>query len=180
MSRVRFAAPSAASSQPMNETSPSSSGRRFRKLRIPFSAVCGIVCLLLIALWVRSYRWIDECTLASRLELSSFYGRVDYQTLFPPYSFKHDWHYSCHSAPDYISNWGDSKLKIAMDQLFKFRRPTTSWPGSVPHWFLVLLSATIASAPWVRQLKWRFSLRTLLIAMTLVAVLLGAVVWAVK
>ena len=27
---------------------------KYRKLRIAFSAVCGIVCLLLIALWVRN------------------------------------------------------------------------------------------------------------------------------
>jgi hypothetical protein len=31
----------------------------FRKLRIAFSIVCGIVCLSLIALWVRSYSWCD-------------------------------------------------------------------------------------------------------------------------
>ena len=29
---------------------------KLHKLRITFSAVCGIVCLLLIVLWVRNYR----------------------------------------------------------------------------------------------------------------------------
>ena len=33
---------------------------KYRKLRITFSAVCGLMCLLLIALWVRSYSWMDE------------------------------------------------------------------------------------------------------------------------
>ena len=28
---------------------------KYCKLRIAFSAVCGIICLLLIVLWVRSY-----------------------------------------------------------------------------------------------------------------------------
>src|SRR4051794_14830990 len=32
---------------------------RFRKLRIAFSATCLIACVLLIALWVRSY-WMDD------------------------------------------------------------------------------------------------------------------------
>src|SRR5262245_24453789 len=32
---------------------------RYRKLRIAWSAVCGVVCLLLIVLWVRSYWWAD-------------------------------------------------------------------------------------------------------------------------
>jgi hypothetical protein len=30
---------------------------RFRKLRIAFSVTCGIACVLLIAMWVRSYYW---------------------------------------------------------------------------------------------------------------------------
>src|SRR5438045_559825 len=32
-------------------------GMRFRKLRIAWSVMCGIICVLLIALWMRSYRW---------------------------------------------------------------------------------------------------------------------------
>jgi hypothetical protein len=47
---------------------------KYRKLRIAWSVGCGIVCLLLIALWVRSYWWSDELTLASRLEFISAYG----------------------------------------------------------------------------------------------------------
>ena len=49
-----------------------------------------------------------------------------------------------------------------------------SWSLLVPHWFLVLLFATtgILSIKWSR----RFSLRTLLIATTLIAVGLGIVV----
>jgi hypothetical protein len=34
-------------------------GMRFRKLRIAISAVCGVLCLLLIVLWVRSYTYGD-------------------------------------------------------------------------------------------------------------------------
>jgi hypothetical protein len=49
----------------------------------------------------------------------------------------------------------------------------------IPYWFPVLILAAMAAFPWIRWSK-RFSLRTLLIAMTVVAALLGAVVWAVK
>jgi hypothetical protein len=45
----------------------------------------------------------------------------------------------------------------------------------LPYWFLVGASVAMATASW---LTWRFSLRTLLIATTLVTVLLGLVVWA--
>jgi hypothetical protein len=44
-----------------------------------------------------------------------------------------------------------------------------------PHWYLVLCTIVVGSAPWLRWTK-RFSLRTLLIATTLVAVVLGLVV----
>src|SRR5262245_26932319 len=33
---------------------------KFRKLRIAWSIFCGIACVLLIVLWVRSYTWWDE------------------------------------------------------------------------------------------------------------------------
>ena len=46
----------------------------------------------------------------------------------------------------------------------------------VPHWFFATLAAGLAALPWFQQ-KWKFSLRTLLIATTLVAVVLGLIVW---
>jgi hypothetical protein len=45
---------------------------------------------------------------------------------------------------------------------------------TAPHWFAMLTALAIAATPWLR---WRFSLRTLLIATTLVAVVLGLIVW---
>jgi hypothetical protein len=45
----------------------------------------------------------------------------------------------------------------------------------LPHWFVALLFAALAALPWIRP---TFSLRTLLIATTLIAVLLGLVAWA--
>jgi hypothetical protein len=58
-------------------------------------------------------------------------------------------------------------------QLFFFRLHRR--PVSFPHWALVSLFAIFAAAPWIHWSK-RFSLPTLLIAMTLVAVGLGMVV----
>jgi hypothetical protein len=53
--------------------------RRFRNLRIAFSVTCGIACVLLIALWVRSYWYADDLvitlTKARQLELQSVPGR---------------------------------------------------------------------------------------------------------
>jgi hypothetical protein len=44
-----------------------------------------------------------------------------------------------------------------------------------PHWFAALVFAALAAIPWISR-SWRFSLRTLLIATTLVAVGLGVIV----
>jgi hypothetical protein len=45
----------------------------------------------------------------------------------------------------------------------------------IPIWFLAGLSGVLAATPWIRWIH-RFSLRTLLIATTLVAVGLGLIV----
>jgi hypothetical protein len=48
---------------------------------------------------------------------------------------------------------------------------------AAPHWFLILLCAIVAVTPWTPIVFWsrRFSLRTLLIVTTLVAVVLGLI-----
>jgi hypothetical protein len=46
-----------------------------------------------------------------------------------------------------------------------------------PHWFLLLLFVALAAAPWT---YWRFSVRTLLIATTLLAAVLGFAVYAAR
>ena len=52
-------------------------------------------------------------------------------------------------------------------------------PGTIafrfPYWFAAFILGMIAELPW---LHWRFSLRTLLIATTLAAVVLGLIVRA--
>jgi hypothetical protein len=144
-----------------------------RALRISWTACCVITCFAVVALWVRSYSWSDECTLASRLMLRSAYGCVHYMALFSPYSFEDNWNYSSWSISD-----DRSKLEVAKNNLFRFERQSTR-PGSVPYWLVVLLPATLTVVPWIRQLKWRFSLRTLLIAITLVAGLLGIIAAAI-
>ncbi len=46
----------------------------------------------------------------------------------------------------------------------------------LPHWAVVLALGFVSAIPWIRS---QFSLRTLLIATTLVAVALGLIVYAV-
>src|SRR5436309_31493 len=61
--------------------------RFLRYLRIAFSATCGIACVLLVVLWVRSYWWYDELRykcesdavqpwLGRVIKVASFQGRL--------------------------------------------------------------------------------------------------------
>jgi hypothetical protein len=142
--------------------------RILRLLRIAFSDVCGIVCLLLIALWVRSYTYHDgiwgRISHTEGFHASSHEGRVQFITL---------------------RNLGIIEWRLAIGERIDVGRTPKYIPGleysqsalgvflAIPIWFPVALLGTLAGT---LATKARFSLRTLLIATTLVAVVLGLAV----
>jgi hypothetical protein len=146
---------------------------RFRKLRIAWSVFWGLACALLIGLCVRSYWRMDVggsegggfvsirgtafCCIHSGPQLFQRLPRQFYIDGAPAAYYPDE-------QPEF-SRWQG----IGISEL----RGTVSI--EMQYWFLVLASAAIAAAPWLR---WRFSLRTLLIATTLVAVVLGFVIFA--
>jgi hypothetical protein len=73
-----------------------------------------------------------------------------------------------------IAQWR-AKVAMAMAGPQSIRPHASS--VTVSHWLLLLVTATLAAAPWT---KWRFSLRTLLIATTIIAVGLGIIVWMTR
>jgi hypothetical protein len=156
-----------------------------RKLRIAFSAVCGIVCLFLVVLWVRSYWWrdyayvriISSATQDTYYDASSVQGGVTILAADYPIQPSHSRLRAGKTRPS-ASRWPTGLTPqfsamgfAALRDGVRMRRYLT-----VPHWFLVSLIGSLAVGPWIRQLHWRFSLRTLLIATTLVAVVLGLAV----
>ena len=141
-----------------------------RKLRIAWSVGCGIHCLLLIALWVRSYNVRD---VLSRLKVSgdvkhftalrSNWGRIDL-VHFPTTNELgrvaiHDWKLSRHTPEPQVEAY-----------TFEFTKTVMSFRA--PYYFIVSIVAVVGAIPWVR---WRFRLRTLLIVTTLIAVGLGII-----
>lgn len=86
--------------------------------------------------------------------------------------------YSEPLTPEFKSYWqdfaGDSSL-IG----FGLARFTSHTAILVPHWFQVVVFVLIAAVPWSPWSR-RFSLRTLLIATTLLAVVLGLAVWSAR
>jgi hypothetical protein len=149
---------------------------RFRKLRIAWSAVCGILCLLLIVLWVRSfYRYaLIEGPLAPGRALcaSSIPGRFDL-TIYKNQRIQH--HAWTVASFEYYH-----ELIVAIPEYaglgFGLHSDRNSWGFYVPYWCPISVLVAVAAIPWLRTL--RFSLRTLLIVTTLLAVALGVAVWA--
>ena len=150
---------------------------RFRKLRIAWSVFWGLACVLLVALWVRSYfGWKQiKCPVpfTHGLVVDSLHGDVRLSVLWKAHeTVIHQW--SIESVPMHY----DGRLGNALDGPFQL---LLSDAGSLvillPYWFLLLLGILSTGMPWLPWWSKQFTLRTLLIATTLVAVVLGLIVW---
>jgi hypothetical protein len=145
---------------------------KYRKLRIAWSVAWGIACVLLIVLWVRSYTtvefaiWVSSGGRAIGFESELGGAALIYETNS---TFDAGWWYFTDEIP--------SKVNQIEQRPGQFRfGPTTANRTIVfaPIWFLVFGCGIAATFPWF---CYRFSLRTLLVATTLVAAALGLVVW---
>jgi len=149
------------------------SDMKWRKLRIAWSVGCGVLAVLLCVLWVRSY-WTWSylsagITTKQRLGFNSASGSLIAVVHF---------HHPATARPR--SKWEASSVpapKQPAYHRFMVRRLSGGFSIGIPFWFLIPLNIVAAAAPWLR---WRFSLRTLLIVTTLVALLLGLFVWSAR
>ena len=171
-----------------------------RRVRIASAALCLLFCAAFVVLWVRSYRWVDSahCPLPGEsvdsirkrwvrrpdgtrfvpspkmLTMTSFEGRISV--------------YAGEDQPGVSGwfpwGWGMDTYYIGDNQ--RRTRPLPMWQYDAhlygryvlfPHWAPALLFAFLGVPIGVRR-PYRFSLRTLLIASTLVALILGLLVWA--
>jgi hypothetical protein len=155
--------------------------RLIRNLRLAFSAMCGIACLILVVLWVRSYSAL-ESWMGRSLHMQSAHGKLIVFTL--PVSQKAllrkvNPGFNGYSKVPFDQFKPSTELSVAISgsQAFSARYYDVKHICTIPFWTAVLFSAVLPIPSWTKW-KWRFSLRTLLIATTLVAVGLGAVVCA--
>jgi hypothetical protein len=150
-----------------------------RKLRIAWWALCAIAAALLCLMWVRSYWWIDSLdasnTLAheSTFRLASVAGRTTL-TLALNAADDDDALVVYNRVPidpqtRYLEFWR---------VLFRIKFDEGRWLISVPYWLSLLAVAALAVA--VPRLRWRFTLRTLLIAMAALSLLLWIVISALR
>jgi hypothetical protein len=148
---------------------------KYRKLRIAWSVACGILCLLLIVLLVRSCWWQDDLGYAfsdsSVLSFMSLNGSVEVSWYIDPFE----------SLGEEIGTFATStgiedvyqEGEVPTPQ-FNLTLNGDEYSIETPHWLPMLLIALTGALPWFRWSN-RFSLRTLLIGMTVVAVALGLI-----
>jgi hypothetical protein len=124
-------------------------------LKIGWTALCSIACVLLIVLWVRSYSWND--TINSPTRGDHFLASLPLEKVSPP---------------TFVKETGETNLsRIGWGWSFS----ANGFGVLLPHWVFPVLSAIIAAAPWFWPKQ--FTLRALLIAVTLISVLFGLVMW---
>jgi hypothetical protein len=147
------------------------SPRLIRGLRIAWSVVWGIVCVLLVVLWVRSYVTVDRATFQippCSLSAWSINGELTIVTSSNP-GPRELWiaSYPLHESP---VGGGASEYEIALG--FGGGIVQNVAFATIPCWLAVVSTVLSAAISWIR---WSFSLRTLLIATTAVAITLGIV-----
>jgi hypothetical protein len=137
---------------------------RFKKTRIAVSVFCGVLCLLLVGLWVRSYGregmlfHIKHCRLQSSNGILSFtYYHPDYY--YNGSSFQSRTGKMVQRMPKWISSRG---LDLYLSRgLFSLH---------LPYKWLTPIAVIITAIPWMPRPTCRFSLRTLFITITAAAI----------
>jgi hypothetical protein len=155
-----------------------------RRLRIDASVFFAIMMVPLIVLWVRSYWWWDQLynpISPSRLiVIESASGRVILELAKGLPGSPWIWQISQELNGAY---WGGGDQDWEEANRYRgvggFAAYATQYISTyrMLYWFPVLASAALVVFPWIRWTN-RFSLRTMLIATTLVAAALGLMVWA--
>jgi hypothetical protein len=154
---------------------------RFRKLRIAWSVMWGLAAVLLIVLWVRSYRLLDDLNIPLWNQNVISIGTVS-GTFGISRGLAGDPHLEYVTLPtsEYLQSRNSNKMPPISALLGGISTAGWGFEMFIPDWFLLITFVAMGAAPWIRQRSWQFSLRTLLIATTLIAVVLGLIVWLVK
>ena len=132
--------------------------RYLRYLRITWTVFCGLVCVLLIVLWVRSYWWTQVGSLPLTAKWSVYFGSYPGVVGIGvrPQLNGDDWSLVTMDAAEWwlmMQQRGGSRPYSS--RIFGY----FGYGGRgvvLPYWSGVLLAVTLAVAPWIRQLKWRF------------------------
>ncbi len=151
---------------------PPAQPKWLRRLRIGTSAFFGLLTVALCVLWVRSYWWFTagQGQIFDRraFAFQSLDGSVTVTFLRANNSSRMT-SYEAMGFPA-MRQVRDRSLNYT----FRLSSNASALTIQTPFWFPAIASAIFAGAAWI---TFRFSLRTLLIATTLFAIVLGLSVW---
>ena len=155
-----------------------------RWLRIIWTVLCATVAVLLCVLWVRSYKLYENVTanaLGVEVEISSGKGTMLYSIQWSTPRTPEPARYLTYCSHPVLEG-GLYSHKRKFELLYVLNGKAFIYSRSptyviLPNWLIVVVFATSSATPW---LPWRFSLRTLLIAITLGSIVLGLVVWLIR
>ena len=145
-----------------------------RYLRVIWSLVWGILFLLVMMFWVRSYWWNDSGYLkllpTEYVSVHAGDGRMCAWFEHKPIKGWFEWM----SNPIMVHSPPDAENRIPPFDL-------AFWPTFarlyLAHWVLAVGTGSLAVVPWVPR---RFSMRGLLVATTVIATIAGLIGWVDK
>jgi hypothetical protein len=143
----------------------------FRRLLNIASIVCLVLCVAFMGMCVRSYWSTDSID-------GNCFGRYDFVAASGHARFL---------VVAYEQQRGQTALSWRVKQgpveacseattWFSFCVLSNPLTLSIPRWPVILLTGIIAALTWIRA-PWRFTLRSLFIATTFLAVVLGMIAW---
>jgi hypothetical protein len=164
---------------------------RFRRTRVTTlislyvaTGVLALLCILMAILWYSSYSYHSSVMRAGypEFDVASHGGLLIFTRDCTPF-----WK---NNRVFWLTSWTHSPYTFpSVEFSWNFHDPTVN-RIQVPHWMLVMSLATMAlisgATAYLARLFWqndlcaRFSLRTMLIAATLVSVLLGLSAWLLR
>ena len=152
-----------------------------RRLLNIASIVCLVLCVALTGMWVRSYWRDDGLTLGVTDKCGFIAGSMHgIVTLYYVSDIGEEANLSKWYVGSYLPGeafWlPHEEVKSAVAGFRVLSYPNHGIVLAMPHWFLVLLTGTLSAILWTKQ-QWRFTLRSLFIVTTFLAVVLGMIAW---
>jgi hypothetical protein len=153
-----------------------------RRLLNIASIICLGLCVALMGMWVRSFITEDVVSAGTPrfsrcMQLVSSKGRAKIQFYkASPRTAYREWLSMSLTGRPADNGPYDGPAIPAIRELFSFTNSQGTFALVAPYWLFVLLSGFLAM---LFQLRWppRFTLRTLFIATTFIAVVLGMIAW---
>ena len=155
----------------------------FRHWRIQVSLICFALLLAVIVLWVQSYKWVDSYW--HRREAVIEFAFISYKgaicfAVFSPIGLSSADGFRSERIDLNVMDKGMGGDRPAKSFLgFSEYKHPRSWGLGVPYWFISIFFALLCGLPWYWR-RFNFSLRTFLIAFTVLAVVLGFIGWLIR